>query len=58
LIVQERQCLRGRRRHVAAGARLVAVGGVEGHGLREPKHIIDNIDRCIDWYLKHFTGAK
>jgi dipeptidyl aminopeptidase/acylaminoacyl peptidase len=30
----------------------------EGHGLREPRHIIDNIDRCIDWYSKHFTGPK
>jgi dipeptidyl aminopeptidase/acylaminoacyl peptidase len=26
----------------------------EGHGIRESKHIVDSIDRCIDWYLKHF----
>jgi len=26
----------------------------EGHGLREPKHIVDGIERCIDWYVKHF----
>lgn len=26
----------------------------EGHGLRETKHIIDSIDRCIAWYEKHF----
>ena len=26
----------------------------EGHGLREPKHIVDGIDRCIAWYVKHF----
>jgi dipeptidyl aminopeptidase/acylaminoacyl peptidase len=26
----------------------------EGHGLREPKHIVDGIDRCINWYVKHF----
>jgi dipeptidyl aminopeptidase/acylaminoacyl peptidase len=29
----------------------------EGHGLREPKHIVDSIDRSIQWYVKHFpTG--
>jgi dipeptidyl aminopeptidase/acylaminoacyl peptidase len=27
----------------------------EGHGLREPKHIVDGIERCIDWYVKHFN---
>jgi len=27
----------------------------EGHGLREPKHIVDGIDRCIAWYVKHFN---
>jgi dipeptidyl aminopeptidase/acylaminoacyl peptidase len=27
----------------------------EGHGLREPKHILDGIERCIDWYVKHFN---
>ncbi len=26
----------------------------EGHGIREPIHIVDSIDRCIDWYVKHF----
>ena len=26
----------------------------EGHGLREPKHIVDSIDRSIAWYEKHF----
>jgi dipeptidyl aminopeptidase/acylaminoacyl peptidase len=27
----------------------------EGHGLREPKHIVDGIERCINWYVKHFN---
>jgi len=27
----------------------------EGHGLREPKHIVDGIERCISWYVKHFN---
>ena len=26
----------------------------EGHGLREPKHLVDSIDRSIKWYEKHF----
>jgi dipeptidyl aminopeptidase/acylaminoacyl peptidase len=26
----------------------------EGHGLREPKHIVDSIDRSIVWYEQHF----
>ncbi len=26
----------------------------EGHGLREPKHIVDGIERCIRWYVKYF----
>jgi dipeptidyl aminopeptidase/acylaminoacyl peptidase len=26
----------------------------EGHGIRESKHIVDSIDRCIKWYLKYF----
>jgi dipeptidyl aminopeptidase/acylaminoacyl peptidase len=26
----------------------------EGHGLREPKHLVDSIDRSIAWYEKHF----
>jgi len=29
----------------------------EGHGLRESKHIVDSIDRCINWYVKHFPPA-
>jgi dipeptidyl aminopeptidase/acylaminoacyl peptidase len=28
----------------------------EGHGLREPAHIVDNIDRSIRWYEDHFKG--
>jgi dipeptidyl aminopeptidase/acylaminoacyl peptidase len=32
----------------------------EGHGLRETKHVIDSIGRCIAWYEKHFPkpGAE
>ncbi|MGC1730663.1 MAG: S9 family peptidase [Steroidobacteraceae bacterium] len=30
----------------------------EGHGLRETAHIIDNIDRSIAWYEKHFPAAN
>jgi dipeptidyl aminopeptidase/acylaminoacyl peptidase len=32
----------------------------EGHGLSEPKHIVDSIDRSIAWYEKHFPkpGAE
>ena len=26
----------------------------EGHGLREPKHLVDATDRSIAWYEKHF----
>ncbi len=26
----------------------------EGHGLREPKHQVDSVDRSIAWYLKYF----
>ena len=29
----------------------------EGHGLRETKHVVDWIDRSIDWYEKHFPAA-
>jgi dipeptidyl aminopeptidase/acylaminoacyl peptidase len=29
----------------------------EGHGLREPKHIVDSIDRSIAWY-ERFFGKK
>ena len=27
----------------------------EGHGLREPKHVVDGIDRSIAWYEKYFA---
>jgi dipeptidyl aminopeptidase/acylaminoacyl peptidase len=30
----------------------------EGHGLREPKHLVDSIDRSIKWYEKHFPGPN
>ena len=30
----------------------------EGHGLREPKHLVDSIDRSIRWYEKHFPAAN
>jgi dipeptidyl aminopeptidase/acylaminoacyl peptidase len=26
----------------------------EGHGVREPKHVVDWIDRSIRWYEKYF----
>jgi dipeptidyl aminopeptidase/acylaminoacyl peptidase len=26
----------------------------EGHGLREPAHVVDSIDRSIAWYDRHF----
>jgi len=26
----------------------------EGHGMREPKHIVDSLERSIGWYEKHF----
>lgn len=26
----------------------------EGHGLRETKHVVDALDRSIDWYDRHF----
>jgi dipeptidyl aminopeptidase/acylaminoacyl peptidase len=29
----------------------------EGHGLREPKHTIDMIERSIRWYESHFPAA-
>ncbi|MEI6669279.1 MAG: S9 family peptidase [Acidobacteriota bacterium] len=28
----------------------------EGHGLREPKHVVDSIDRSIAWYDRHFAA--
>jgi dipeptidyl aminopeptidase/acylaminoacyl peptidase len=30
----------------------------EGHGIRESKHVVDSIDRCISWYVKHFPPAQ
>jgi dipeptidyl aminopeptidase/acylaminoacyl peptidase len=30
----------------------------EGHGLREPKHTVDMIDRSLAWYEKHFAVGK
>jgi len=30
----------------------------EGHGIRESKHVVDSIDRCINWYVKHFPTAQ
>ena len=26
----------------------------EGHGLREPKHVVDSIERSMNWYDKYF----
>ncbi len=28
----------------------------EGHGLREPKHVVDAIDRSVAWYERHFPA--
>jgi dipeptidyl aminopeptidase/acylaminoacyl peptidase len=30
----------------------------EGHGLREPRHIVDAIDRSLAWYEKYFAPPK
>ena len=30
----------------------------EGHGLAEPKHQADSIDRAFDWYDRHFAGQQ
>lgn len=30
----------------------------EGHNIRESKHIVDLIDRCMAWYVKHFPAAQ
>jgi len=30
----------------------------EGHGLREPRHVIDALDRSIAWYERHFEPPK
>ncbi len=29
----------------------------EGHGLREPRHVVDLMDRSVAWYRKHFGIA-
>lgn len=29
----------------------------EGHGLREPKHAVDLIERSVKWYEKYFPGG-
>jgi dipeptidyl aminopeptidase/acylaminoacyl peptidase len=29
----------------------------EGHGLREPKHVVDLIERSAKWYEKYFPGG-
>jgi dipeptidyl aminopeptidase/acylaminoacyl peptidase len=26
----------------------------EGHGIREPKHVVDFTDRSMKWYEKYF----
>jgi dipeptidyl aminopeptidase/acylaminoacyl peptidase len=30
----------------------------EGHGIREPRHIVDSIDRSIRWYEQHFPSTS
>jgi dipeptidyl aminopeptidase/acylaminoacyl peptidase len=30
----------------------------EGHGIREPKHVVDLLDRSIKWYEDHFPPAS
>ena len=30
----------------------------EGHGLRESRHIVDSLDRSIEWYEKHFPQGE
>lgn len=30
----------------------------EGHGLREPKHVVDSIDRSIAWYERFFPRPR
>jgi len=30
----------------------------EGHGLREPRHIVDAINRSLAWYEKYFAPPK
>ncbi|HEY2931126.1 MAG TPA: S9 family peptidase [Acidobacteriota bacterium] len=30
----------------------------EGHGLREPRHVVDAIDRSVKWYQKYFPSEQ
>jgi dipeptidyl aminopeptidase/acylaminoacyl peptidase len=30
----------------------------EGHGLSEPRHQVDALDRSIAWYEHHFAPSK
>ncbi len=30
----------------------------EGHGLREPRHVVDSINRSMDWYERHFPKIE
>ena len=30
----------------------------EGHGIRETKHLVDIIDRSLQWYREHFAGSS
>ncbi len=30
----------------------------EGHGIREPNHVVDLIDRSVAWYEKHFVDKR
>jgi dipeptidyl aminopeptidase/acylaminoacyl peptidase len=30
----------------------------EGHGLREPRHVVDAIDRSVAWYEQYFAPPK
>jgi len=30
----------------------------EGHGLRETAHVIDALDRSVEWYRSHFQPAS
>jgi dipeptidyl aminopeptidase/acylaminoacyl peptidase len=30
----------------------------EGHGLREPRHLVDLMDRSVAWYEKWFAASR
>jgi dipeptidyl aminopeptidase/acylaminoacyl peptidase len=30
----------------------------EGHGLREPRHVVDLMERSATWYESHFRAAE